>query len=72
MPTIKPPRVNKWLKEYIIQEYTGALYGWEDSTTEETIKAAREQLKLYRKNAGVPVRLITRRVLNPEWKETQS
>lgn len=63
--TFKNDNPKKWIKEYVIQEYTGAPYGWEDSTTEETRQAAREQLKLYRENAGVPVRLIIRRVLNP-------
>lgn len=58
-------KINKWTKEFIIQEYT--CYGWEDSTSEETYKLARQQLICYRKNCNNGVRLITRRVLNPEW-----
>lgn len=65
------PKVNKWIKEYVIQEYTGyGRGGWEDSTTEETLKLAREQLKCYRA-AQVTARLIVRRVINPEWEQAQ-
>lgn len=60
-------RINKWTKEYVIQEYTEL--GWEDSTSELNMKDLRVQMKLYRENAGVPVRWITRRVINPEWQE---
>lgn len=58
-------RIPLWVNEYVIQEYTGAPYGWEDSTTEETRRDAIKQLKLYRENSGTPSRLITRKVRNP-------
>lgn len=64
-------RINKWIKEYVIQEFTGyGRGGWEDSTEEETRKDARIQMKCYSK-AGVPARLIVRRVINPAWEQTQ-
>lgn len=64
-------KINKWVKEYVIQEFTGyGRGGWEDSATEETAKDAREQMKSYR-NAGVPARLVIRRVINPEWEQAQ-
>ena len=58
-------KINKWTKEFIIQEHTSC--GWEDSTCEETYKEARTQLKIYRDNCQSATRLIIRRVLNPEW-----
>lgn len=58
-------KINKWTKEFIIQEHT--YYGWEDSTAEETYTEARAQLKIYRENCQSATRLIIRRVLNPEW-----
>lgn len=65
-------RINKWIKEYVIQEYTGyGRGGWEDSTTEENIKDARVNLKLYRENSPIPSRLIIRNVINPQWEELQ-
>jgi hypothetical protein len=65
------PKIKKWIKEYVIQEFTGyGRGGWEDSTTEESPKDAREQMKCYR-NAGVTARLIVRRVINPEWEKAQ-
>lgn len=62
---MKPKRVTKWIKEFIIQSNFG--YGWDDDTSEDTMKEAREQLKCYREN-GVNARVITRRVPNPEYK----
>jgi len=61
-------KINKWIKEYIIQEFTGDGYGWEDSTAESTIKESRARLKEYRENSICPSRLITRRIINSEWK----
>jgi len=47
---------------FIIQQYTGSQYGWEDVHAEDTRKAARERLKEYRQNQPeYPARLITRR-----------
>lgn len=59
-------KINKWIKEYIIQGYYG--HGWEDDTAESSIKEARARLKEYRQNSNYPSRPITRRVINPEWK----
>lgn len=38
------------LYTYIIQQYTGSRYGWEDVFQEDDIKEARERLKEYREN----------------------
>lgn len=62
----KPKRVTKWINEYVIQENCG--YGWDDSTSEETLQAGKQQLKCYRENIPHSVRLITRKVLNPLYK----
>lgn len=65
-------KINKWVKEYVIQEYTGYGHkGWEDSTTEENMKDARVNLRLYRENSRCASRLIIRKVINPEWEELQ-
>lgn len=62
---MKPKRVTKWINEYVIQENCG--YGWDDSTTEETMKEAKAQLKCYRENVSHATRIITRRVPNPAY-----
>lgn len=62
---MKPKRVTKWINEYVIQENCG--YGWDDSTSEETMKAAKEQLKCYRENVSHATRIITRRIPNPAY-----
>ena len=62
---LKPKRVTKWINEYVIQENCG--YGWDDATSEETMKEAKAQLKCYRENVPHDVRLITRRVPNPAY-----
>lgn len=62
---LKPKRVTKWINEYVIQENCG--YGWDDATSEETMKEAKAQLKCYRENVPHEVRLITRRVPNPAY-----
>jgi hypothetical protein len=60
-------RIPKYINEYVIQENWG--YGWDDSTAEETRKAGLAQLKCYRENAygRFSARMVTRKVINPEW-----
>lgn len=62
---MKPKRVTKWINEYVIQENCG--YGWDDSTSEETMKEAKAQLKCYRENVSHATRIITRRIPNPAY-----
>jgi len=52
--------IRKTIDEYEIQGNNG--YGWECETTEETYKAAKEQLKCYRENVNYPVRIVKKRV----------
>ena len=61
---IKPPRVNKWINEIIVQEMT--CNGWEDSCAEISWKDARSTVKDYRDN-GISARIIKRRTLNPDY-----
>lgn len=63
----RPKRINKWLKEYVVQGNYGYSHGWEDVTASETYKEAKDDLKAYRENSSGAHRLITRRVLNPEY-----
>lgn len=60
-------RINKWLKEYVVQGNYGYGHGWEDVTAEETYREARQRLKEYRENSPGAHRLITRRVINPDY-----
>jgi hypothetical protein len=49
--------------EYQIQGNYGYGHGFECVTTEETWKAAKEQIKCYRENEpGVPFRIVHKRV----------
>lgn len=49
------------LYTYVIQQYTGARYGWEDVCSENDPKEARERLKEYRENQPeYPTRMIKR------------
>lgn len=64
---MKPKRINKWLKEYVVQGNYGYGHGWEDVAASETYKEAKDDLKAYRENSPGVHRLITRRVLNPEY-----
>ena len=64
-------RVNKYLYLYIVQGNYGD--GWEDVTAADNWKEALGYLKDYRDNeAFFPHRMIQRRELNPEYKETTS
>ncbi len=55
--------IRKTADEYEIQGYYGATYGYECVTTEETYKAAKEQIKCYRENEpGVSFRIVKKRV----------
>ena len=64
MSKAKTPRVNKWLYEIIVQEWT--CNGWEDSCAELNWKAAVATKKDYREN-GISARIIQRRSINPEY-----
>ena len=54
--------IRKTSDEYEIQGYYDNQYGWECVTTEETYKAAKEQLKCYNNNEPYPHRIIKKRV----------
>ena len=48
--------------EYQVHGNYGPTYGYEEVTAEETLKAAREQLKCYRDNEpGISFKIIKRR-----------
>lgn len=59
-------RVNKYIVEYVVKEFVPG-HGWFDSTTEETLTAARQMAKQYIKN-GIAAKAVTRRTLNPAYK----
>ena len=44
-------------------------YGWDMLTTEETKQDAMKQLKCYRENERIPLRIVKRRVPNEEGAE---
>ena len=46
--------------EYVLQSDYGYGHGWEDVTSEETRKAAREQMRCYRENEGGSYRIVRR------------
>lgn len=52
--------VRKTRDEYEIQSNHG--YGWDLECTEATRPDAREQLRTYRANVSVPVRIVRKRV----------
>lgn len=53
----------KTIDEYEIQGNYGYGQGFECVTTEETWKAAKEQLKCYRENEpGIPFKIVKKRV----------
>jgi len=55
--------IRKTRDEFDIEADHGYGYGYEVETSEETRKAAREQLKTYRENGiTVPMRIVKRRV----------
>lgn len=57
------PYTRKTADEFVIQQYMGNAYGWEDVDICGTRKEAKFNLKLYRENQPeYPSRLITRRV----------
>lgn len=56
-------RPRKTKDEYEIQGDYGHGHGWEKVTTEETWRAAKDQLRTYRENEpGVPFKIVTKRV----------
>lgn len=60
-------RINKRVKEYIVQGNYGYGHGWEDECAEETYREGRQRLREYQENGSGSYRLITRRVLNPDY-----
>lgn len=58
----KQKGINKWSFEYVVQGNYGN--SWEDLISEDTISAAKVQLKCYNENEPNPHRVITRKVLN--------
>lgn len=59
-------RVNKWGTEIVLQGNYG--HGWEDLAHYDSDTEARVDLKAYRDNErGVPFRIITRKVQNPDY-----
>lgn len=61
METNKENKVKKPTQEFIVQGHYGQ--GWEDLTSEDTHRAAREQLRCYNENeTNYPHRVITRRI----------
>lgn len=59
--------VRKTVDEWVIQQYTGALYGWEEVSVEVTFSAGRECLKVYRDSQPeYPIRMRKRRVKKEE------
>lgn len=48
--------------EYVVQGNHGYGHGWEDETTEETMRLAKKRIGEYRANAPGSYRIVTRRV----------
>ena len=53
--------MNKFEYLFVLQGYYA--FGWEDLTTEDTLREAKEQMRTYRENEGGTYRVIQRRVL---------
>lgn len=65
---MKSKRINKYEYNWIVQQWTGRQYGWEDVYTGEDRKDARARLREYRENQPeYPARMIQRRELNPDY-----
>ena len=45
---------------YVVQQYTGTQYGWEDVTQEEDRAEGLQRLREYRENDTLPARMIRR------------
>jgi len=54
------PYVRVTRDEYELQSNHG--YGWDCETTEDTLSEALAQLRTYRENVSVPLRIVKRRV----------
>lgn len=69
-------KLNKWMIEYVIQ-YSYKGMAWEDCSTysvsdyENPRQSALADLKEYRISSDGSYRLITRKVLNPDWEVSQ-
>jgi hypothetical protein len=59
---------NKYIYGYEIQGNYGQ--GWECECYEETFKEARQRIKEYRENSPYPVRMVDKRIKNPNYIET--
>jgi hypothetical protein len=65
LETIKMPitRERKTTDLWVVQQYTGAQYGWEDVSAADNRKEAQEDRKAYAENQPeYPVRMVKRRV----------
>lgn len=70
---VRAARVGREKEIYVVQEYTGYGYGWEDvctysDTSSQSLREARQDVKDYRDN-GYQARVITRRIPNPDYVE---
>ena len=70
---VKAARVGREKEVYVVQEYTGYGYGWEDvctysDTSLQSLREAKQDVKDYRDN-GFSARVITRRIPNPDYVE---
>ena len=70
---VKAARVGREKEIYVVQEYTGYGYGWEDvctygDTSSQSLREAKQDVKDYIDN-GYSARIITRRVPNPDYVE---
>lgn len=56
------PYIRKTVDVYVVQGYYGSLYGWEDTTEEETRREGMVRLREYRENQpDIPFRLRMKR-----------
>ena len=62
---IRAARVPKKITEYVLQGNYG--YGWDDLTYHDSYQSAKEDEKTYRENENIPLRIIERKVDNPQY-----
>ena len=55
-------KVNKYIYSYILQGNYG--YGWDDLTSSDTLREAKQDKKIYMDNDRAPFRIIQRREIN--------
>jgi hypothetical protein len=62
---IRAARVPKQITEYVLQGNYG--YGWDDLTYHDSYQSAKDDEKAYRENENIPLRIIERKVDNPQY-----